>query len=89
MERVPHHRNAPGDFYVEEGRVIRGTCDAVAPALFTADDQHRSVKCQPTPDRELDAKQARYVEYIWKSRNPKVRRRLLERELHQLIDHAE
>jgi len=95
MERRPHHRNTPGDFYIEEGcSVICGTSEAVAPELFTVDDQHCFVKRQPTTDLELDAMlEAMHhscVECIrWKGRNPMVRQKLMQRGLQELIDHAE
>lgn len=95
VERVPHHRNAAGDFYVEEGcSVICGTCEVVAPALFAADDEHCFVKRQPTTTDELDAMlEAMHhscVECIrWKGRDSRIRTRLIERGLQELIDHDE
>ena len=92
MKRVPHRRNAAGDFYVEEGcSVICGTCEAIAPDLFSVDDEHCFVKRQPSTDRELDdmveAMDNSCVACIrWKGRDPRLRQRLLEAGLGLQVD---
>lgn len=92
MQRTPHHRNAVGDFYVEEGcSIICGTCEAVAPDLFTVDDEHCFVKRQPRTAAELDAMvdamDHSCVQCIrYAGRNSKIRQRLVDRGLEELID---
>lgn len=53
---LPHPRNAPGDFYVEDGCCIScGMPFQSASALFEYDDGHCYVKRQPASAEEVDA----------------------------------
>jgi hypothetical protein len=51
----PHPKNAPGDFYVEDGCCLYcGVPDAIAPGMFAWDDNHCFVARQPTTPGDLE-----------------------------------
>jgi hypothetical protein len=90
----PHPKNAPGDFYVEDGCCMScGVADATAPELFAWDDNHCFVARQPVTAREfenmLEAMRVAEVECVrYRGQAPDIVRSVVEYGQGHLLDVA-
>ncbi len=94
-DRIPHPKNAPGPFYVENGCCITCMVPHVhAPAMMGFDDSggHCFVKQQPRTEdeiyRAIRAVSSSEVECLrYRGRDPDIQRRLVEIGMADICDH--
>lgn len=82
---IPHPKNAPGDFYVEDGCcTLCGIPESKAPNLFSSQAEE-SVHCYVSRQPQFASELNQMLDVMWSQEFTCIRYRGLDREIHRRL----